>query len=81
MAWLELAYLLASVVASLAVLLGLLLWLRVRVERATGAALVADLQVQRKVQVVHLLQVPELCQAAARQQVAAARPAVCHACC
>lgn len=72
MAWLELAYLLASVFASLGVFPGLLLLLWLRVERATGAELVFDLQVQRKMQAVHLLQVPELLQAVERQQVAAA---------
>lgn len=75
MAWLELVCLLASVLASPGAHLLLRLW----VERMPDAEVVPDLQPE--VQAVHYLEVFETCQAAEGQQVAAAKPAVCHACC
>ena len=70
---------LASVLANPDAHLHLLL--RLRVERVPGAELVFDLQVQREVQAVHFLEVPEMCQLVEGQQVAAAKPAVCRAYC
>lgn len=74
-AWLELECLLALVFACLQVLL--LLWQRVK--EVAAAELQPELRLQPGMQAVQFQQVPELCRAVERP-VAAARPAVCHAC-